>query len=126
MEEVVESNQLATGEKCKNILTGVYDIIATVDYVNKTKRPAFIAIYDLVRACDRASISFLLLVMEKMEFTVVHRRWIVILHKDATTCLKLPSGPSRVITVTFSFHQGDTVALDLHALQQDPLLQLLR
>ena len=31
MGEVVESSQLATGEKSKNILTGVYDIIATLD-----------------------------------------------------------------------------------------------
>ena len=97
MEEVVESNQLATGKKCKNILTGVYDIIATVDYVNKTKRPAYIASYDLVKAYDRASIRFLLLVMERMEFPLVFRRWIEMLHKDATTCLKLPSGLSRAI-----------------------------
>ena len=34
MEEVVESSQLVTGKKSKNIFTGVYDIIATVDFVN--------------------------------------------------------------------------------------------
>ena len=104
----------------------MYDIIATVDYINKTKRPAYIASYDLVKAYDRASISFLLLVMERMEFPLVFRRWIEMLHKDATTCLKLPSGLSRVIPVTFSFRQGDPVALDLYALQQEPLLRLLR
>ena len=48
------------------------------------------------------------------------------LHKDATTCLKLTTGLSRVIPVTFSFRQGDPVALDLYALQQEPLLRLLR
>ena len=48
------------------------------------------------------------------------------IHKDATTCLKLPTGLSRVIPVTFSFRQGDPVALDLYALQQEPLLRLLR
>ena len=75
MGEVVESSQLATGEKSKNILTGVYDIIATVDCVNKFNRPAFIASYDLVKAYDRASISFLMLVMEKMDFPLVLRRF---------------------------------------------------
>ena len=94
MEEVVESSQLATGKKSKNILTGVYDIIASVDFVNKQKRPAFIASYDLVKAYDTPSIQFLLLVMEKMEFPVVFRRWIEMLHKDATTCLILPTGIS--------------------------------
>ena len=46
MGEVVESSQLATGEKTKNILTGVYDIIASVDFANKLNRPAYIASYD--------------------------------------------------------------------------------
>ena len=50
MGEVVESSQLATGEKDKNILTGAYDIIASIDYVNKNKKPAFIASYDMVKA----------------------------------------------------------------------------
>ena len=40
MAEVIESNQLATGEKEKNILTGAYDIISAIDYVNKNKKPA--------------------------------------------------------------------------------------
>ena len=50
MGEVVESSQLATGEKDKNILTGAYDIIASIDYVNKNKKQAFIASYDMVKA----------------------------------------------------------------------------
>ena len=37
MGEIIESSQLATGEKEVNILTGAYDIIAAVDYVNKKK-----------------------------------------------------------------------------------------
>lgn len=126
MEEVVHSSQLATGQKEKNILTGVYDIIATVDYVNKYSKPAYIASYDLVKAYDRASIKFLMLVMEKMSFPVVFRRWVEMLHKDATTCLILPSGLSRVFPVTFSFRQGDPVSLDLYVLQQEPFLRVLR
>ena len=97
-----------------------------VDYVNKSNRPAYIASYDLVKAYDRASIGFLMLVMERMDFPVEFRRWIQMLHKDVTTRLNLPTGLSRVIPVTFSFRQGDPVALDLYALQQEPLLRLLR
>ena len=126
MGEVVHSSQLATGQKEKNILTGVYDIIATVDYVNKHDKPAYIASYDQVKAYDRASIQFLILVMERMAFPEVFRRWVKMLHKDATTCLILPSGLSRVIPVTFSFRQGDPVSLDLYALQQEPFLRVLR
>ena len=126
MGEVVESSQLATGEKSKNILTGVYDIIATVDFVNRFNKPAYIASYDLVKAYDRASISFLMLVMERMDFPVMFRRWVEMLHKNATTRLKLSTGISRVIPVTFSFRQGDPIALDLYSLQQEPLLRLLR
>ena len=48
------------------------------------------------------------------------------LHKDATTCLILPTGISRSIPVTFSFRQGEPVALDLYALQQEQFLRLLR
>ena len=82
--------------------------------------------YDLVKAYDRASIRFLMLVMEKMGFPLVFRRWIEMLHKDATTCLILPSGLTRTIRVIFSFRQGDPVALNLYVLQQEPLLRLLR
>ena len=67
-----------------------------------------------------------MLVMEKMGFPLVFRRWIEMLHKDATTCLILPSGLTRTIRVIFSFRQGDPVALNLYVLQQEPLLRLLR
>ena len=66
MKEVVESNNLATGEKEKNILTGAYDIISAIDFVNKNRKPAYMGSYDMVKAYDRAMISFLLRVMERM------------------------------------------------------------
>ena len=126
MVEVVGSNQLATGEKEKNILTGAYDIISTIDYINKHRKPAFIASYDMVKAYDRASVRFLLLVMERMGFPEKFRRWISMLHENATTCLVLPTGLSRAINVMFSFRQGDPIAMNLYILQQEPFLRLLR
>ena len=126
MGEVVKSSQLAAGEKEKNILTGVYDIVSTIDYVNKHDKPAFIASYDMVKAYDRTSIKFLCLVMERMQFPEVFRRWIEMCHQNATTCLVLPSGLSREISVTFSFRQGDPFSMNLYILQQEPLLKVVR
>ena len=126
MADVIESNQLATGEKEKNILTGAYDIISAIDYVNKNRKPAYIGSYDMVKAYDRAMISFLLKVMERMGFPEVFRRWIKMLHHEATTCLVLPNGLSRFIKVMFSFRQGDPLAMNLYILQQEPLLRMLR
>ena len=126
MGEVVESSQLATGDKDKNILTGAYDIISTIDYINKNNKSGFIASYDMVKAYDRATVRFLLLVMEKMGFPELFRGWVKMLHHEATTCLVLPMGLSREIKVTFSFRQGDPIAMNLYILQQEPLLRMIR
>ena len=126
MKEVVDSSQLATGEKEKNILTGAYDLIATIDFVNKHKKQAYIASYDQVKAYDRASVQFLLKVMERMSFPKQFQDWIEMLHKEATTCLILPDGLSRKITVTFSFRQGDPIAMNCYTLTQEPLLRVVR
>ena len=89
-----------------------------MDYANKNRKPAFIASYDMVKAYDRASVRFLLLVMERMDFPEMFRRWISMLHENATTCLVLPSGLSRPIKVMFSFRQGDPIAMNLYILQR--------
>ena len=106
MPEVVMSNQLATGEKEKNILTCAYDIISAVDFVNKHRKEAYLATYDMVKAYDRAMLRFLLLVMERMGFPEKFRKWISMLHEDATTTIVLPNGLSRTIMVVFSFSSG--------------------
>ena len=56
------------GEKERNILTGAYDIISAIDFVNKNMKPAYIGSYDMVKSYDRAMITFLLNVMERMGF----------------------------------------------------------
>ena len=94
--------------------------------MNKNKKPAYIASYDMVKAYDRASVRFLLLVMERMGFPELFRRWVEMLHHEATTCLVLPTGLSREIQVKFSFRQGDPIAMNLYILQQEPLLRMLR
>ena len=52
IEEVVDPGQLGTGGR--NILTGVYNIISTIDFVNQQNIPAFVASWDSMKAYDRA------------------------------------------------------------------------
>ena len=122
--EVVERGQLGTGGR--NILTGVYNILCSIDYVNKFSLEAFLASWDALKAFDRASTRFLDKVTERMSFPPVFRAWLQMLHHGATTRLILPSGLSREIRVSFSFRQGDCIAGDLYCLTQEPLLRMLR
>ena len=80
----------------------------------------------MVKAYDRAMIGFLLKVMERMGFPDTFRRWIKMLHHEATTCLVLPNGLSRSLMVMFSLRQGDPLSMNLYSLQQEPLLRMLR
>ena len=114
IEEVVEPGQLATGSG--NILTGVYEIIATIDFINKTNCQAYFTSADLMKAFDRAMVSYLDLVTEKMQFPKVFRDWLKMLHAGATTQLLLAAGLSRKIQVSFSLRQGDCIAHTEHSL----------
>ena len=122
--EVVQPGQLATGGG--NILTGVYEILASIDYINKTNSEGYLFSGDLHKAFDRAMLAYLEVVTERMQFPEVFRDWLKMLHAGATTQLILASGFSRRITVTFSFRQGDCIAGDLYCLVQEPLLRMLR
>ena len=122
--EVVEPGQLATGNG--NILTGVYEILATIDFINKSNSEAFITSADLMKAFDRAMVTYLEIVTERMGFPKMFRDWMQMLHAGATTKLLLLSGLSREIPVSFSFRQGDCIAGDLYCLVQEPLLRMLR
>ena len=79
-----------------------------------------------MKAYDRASVTYLDKVTERMNFPVLFRSWVKMLHHEATTRLILPSGLSREIPVSFSFRQGDCIAGDLFCLNQEPLLRMLR
>ena len=127
--EVVDHRQLGIATPDKgggNILTGVYDILASIDLVNKDKRQAFLASFDNMKAFDRSSTVYLDKVTERMAFPPLYRAWLKMLHQNATTKLLLSSGLSREIAVSFSFRQGDNIAGDLFCLTQEPLLRMLR
>ena len=128
MHEVVDPRQLGTSTPGQGggILTGVYDILSSIDYVNRNNQQAYLASFDNLKAYDRSSTAYLEKVTEKMAFPEKYRSWLQMLHRGATTRLILPSGLSRDIQVTFSFRQGDCIAGDLYCLNQEPLLRTLR
>ena len=112
--DVVDRGQLGTGGG--NILTGVYNILSSIDYVNLHNLKAFLASWDALKAFDRASTVYLNKVTERMAFPSLFQAWLRMLHLGATTRLILPSGLSQEITVSFSFRHGDCIAGDLYCL----------
>ena len=124
IEEVVDSGQLGTGGA--NILTGVHDVISSIDFINQKNLKAYFVSGDALEAYDRASIVYLDKVTEQMAFPALFHVWLKMLHFKATTRLILPSGLSRKISVSFSFRQGDCIAGDLYCIIEEPLLRMLR
>ena len=122
--EVVDKGQLGTGGA--NILTGVYDIISSIDFVNLNKLKAYLASWDALKVYDRASTIYLDKVTKKMAFPPLFRSWLKMLHAGATTRLILPLGLSQKIKVSFSSRQGDCIAVNLYCLTQEPLLRIIR
>ena len=128
MHEVVDSGQLGVPAPGKGgaILTGLYKILSSIDYVNSNNMKAYIASFDNIKAYDRANTMYLEKVTERMLFPPLFRSWMKMLHTGATTRIILSTGLSRQIQVTFSFRQGDPIAGDLYCLSLEPLLTMLR
>ena len=128
MHEVVDAGQLGVAAPGKggSILTGLYNIISSIDYVNLHDLTAFLASFDNLKAYDRSNIVYLDKVTERMAFPPIFQAWLRMLHLGATTKLILPAGLSREIPVSFSFRQGDCISGDLFCINQEPLLRMLR
>ena len=101
--EVITSSQLAIPGRV--IMSGGHNLISTLDYINLTRgQGGFLASCDQMKAHDRASTTYLELVLKAMKFPLVFQDWIKMLHQGATTKLIAgTSGLTRAITVTFSF-----------------------
>ena len=98
MPEIILSGQLCSNGD-KNILFGICNIISSVEYVNLHKVPAFLVSYDMYKAYDRVMLSYLVKVMQAMEFPATFIDWILMLHEGATTrfILKFLTDPIRVL-----------------------------
>ena len=69
LSEVIRSGQLCSNGD-KNILFGVSNVISSIDYINMHKVSAFMSSYDMFKAYDRVLLSYLVMVMEAMNFPV--------------------------------------------------------
>ena len=83
IDEVVDPGQLGTGSS--NILTGVFDIISSIEYVKKHNLEGYLASWDAMKAYDRSSTEYLDKVTERMSFPPLFRSWMKMLHCGATT-----------------------------------------
>ena len=112
MFEIILSGQLCSNGE-KNILFGICNLISSVEYVNMHKVPAYIVSYDMFKAYDRVMLSYLVKVMQAMEFPEDFVKWILMLHEGATTrfILGFLTDP---ISVLFSIRQGDPLSMLLY------------
>ena len=124
MPEIIFSGQLCSNGD-KNILFGICNIISSVDYVNLHKVAAYMVGYDMYKAYDRVMLSYLVKVMEAMDFPATFVDWILMLHDGATTrfILKFLTDPIKII---FSIRQGDPLSMLLYIIYIEPLLMMIR
>ena len=117
---VIKSGQLCTvGDK--NILFGVSNVISSVLAVKQKRGQVCLISLDFFKAYDRVMLSFLLKVLEAMNFGALFISWISMLHEGARTCFILEF-LTQSIDVKFSIRQGDPIAMLLYILYVEPLL----
>ena len=122
--EVIRSGQLCSNGE-KNILFGVSNEISSIDYINMLKVSAFMSSYDMFKAYDRVMLSYLVKVMEAMNFPDKFVKWVLMLHEGATTkfILNFLTDPIRVM---FSIRQGDPLSMILYIIYIEPLLMIIK
>ena len=121
---VILSGQLCSIDK-KNILFGISNVLSSSDYINMHKIAAFMATYDMFKAYDRVMLSYLVKVMNSMDFPVRFVDWVLMLHEGATTrfILNFLTDP---INVLFSIRQGDPLSMILYIIYIEPLLMMIK
>ena len=82
--EIILSGQLCSNGS-KNILFGISNIMSSIDYIYMHKVSAYLASYDMYKAYDRVMLSYLVKVLEAMNFPERFVKWILMLHEGATT-----------------------------------------
>ena len=79
----------------------------------------------MYKAYDRVMLSYLVKVMQAMEFPATFIDWILMLHEGATTrfILKLLTDPIKIL---FSIRQGGPLSMLLYIIYIEPLLMMMR
>ena len=109
----------------KNILFGVSNVISSIEYVNALKIAAFIVTFDMFKAYDRVMLTYLVKVMEAMDFPRTFIDWNLMLHEGATTRFIL-NFLTDLIDVLFSIRQGDPLSMLLYVIYIEPLLMMIK
>ena len=121
--KILKSSQLCSRNP-RTILSGVTDIISGMEHIRKKKGKGYLLSLDFYKAFDKANISLIVKIMEKMGFGAVFTSWIKTLHKGAGTRLILGELSER-ITAALSLRQGDNSAMPLFIIGMEPLLLTL-
>ena len=120
---IIKSGQLCTVGR-KNILFGVSNILSSLHFIKKNNLGACLISLDFFKAYDRVMISFLVLVMRKMNFSEKFCNWMKMLHVGAKTRFILQF-LTKPVEVSFSIRQGDPLAMILYIIYIEPLLLYL-
>ena len=118
---LIRSGQLCTVEG-KNILFGISNILSCISYANPRSRKACLISLDYFKAYDRVLLSFLIVVMKRMNMSQLFCSWIEMMHHGAQTRFILGGGLSEAISLSFSIRQGDPLAMLLFIIYLEPLL----
>ena len=122
--DIIKSGQLCSVQG-KSILSGVSNLLSTLQYVSAKELNAAIISLDQWKAYDRVYIKFLLQVMEAMGFGPIFVGWIKMLHTGNKTRFIL-NELSNPIKILFSVRQGDPIAMLLYIIYLEPLLIQLK
>ena len=123
LDTCLKSRQLACNSN-EIILNGVTDLLSSIEYCKVKKINAYLVSYDIFKAFDKTNISFVLKVMEKMNFKHNFRSWIKLFHTDISTSFIL-NGITKIIDLVNNVRQGDPLAMPLFLINVEPLLLTL-
>ena len=104
-----------------NIVSAAFNIISTVQAVEKDGAKAAIVLLDFRTAYDRVNLQYLGKMMEAMLFDPIFIAWILLLHDGGKTCLLLHK-ITDPIEVLFSLRQGNPISMILYVIYIEPLL----
>ena len=120
---IITSGQLCSRKK-KNILSGVHNILSTIEYINQKGMSAALLSFDMDKAFDRCFIPYVCEVLRKMNFSEKFINIIQDMHSGISTRFILHA-LTDPIWLTFSIRQGDPLAMLLYIIYMEPFLLAL-
>ena len=119
-DDLFKSGQLC-GIPGKNILSGIHNMMSTMEYVDRKKLSAALVSFDMDKAFDRCYIPYVCKVLRAMNFPESLVDIIRDMHHSITTRFIL-NGLTNPIDLLFSIRQGDPLAMFLYIVFMEPCL----